>query len=120
MEIENNSNHIEQPREKSVEKSPEKSNVIISNFTNFILGPKSSPLLENPVENSPLKKTESSNLENSNNNLNLVQIAQKDYSKLKVDDLKHELTKLSVAIPKNAKKSDLIELLKHKVTENSC
>ena len=58
-------------------------------------------------------------------NLNLITIAQTtdtktetDYSKLKVDELKAELTKLNVTFPKTAKRNDLIELLKNHSTNN--
>ena len=38
-----------------------------------------------------------------------------DYSKMKNDDLKNELKKLGISYPKNAKKSELIDLLKKDV-----
>ena len=64
------------------------------------------------------------NNENSNHNslFDIIANAEAkneiDYSKMKVEDLKSELTKLNIPFSKSAKKNDLIELIKNHSTSN--
>ena len=66
---------------------------------------------------SPVKKT-SDNAENGkimfiNIPANTESKQETDWTKLKVEDLKSELTKREITFSKNAKKQDLIDLLKN-------
>jgi len=77
-----------------------------------------SPDKKNIVENN------NGNNENSNHNSQFDIIANAeskneiDYSKMKVEDLKSELTKLNIPFSKSSKKNDLIELIKNHSTSN--